>query len=111
MKRLGLCTLFLLAFAVTAYAVLAYGFLPLGSVVHPDMKVSFIAHRAGLFVDARLAGHADVDERVVNAPDRAEQADEWCRRRHGGEVGLAEFELAAVFINRAFERPGQQIVR
>lgn len=58
MKRLGLCALFLLALAVTAYAVLAYGFLPLGSVVHPDMKASFLAHRAGLYAHVFAAAIA-----------------------------------------------------
>ena len=49
MKRFGLCTLFFLAFGVAAYAVVAYGFLPLGSLVHPDMKVSFLTHQAGIY--------------------------------------------------------------
>ena len=35
-----------LCFGVAGYAVFVYGFLPLGSVVHPDMRVSFESHRA-----------------------------------------------------------------
>lgn len=49
MKLFGICGLFLLAFGVAGYAVLAYGFLPLGSLVHPDMKASFLTHRMGLY--------------------------------------------------------------
>ena len=49
MKRLGICTLFFLTFGVAAYAIVAYGFLPLGSLVHPDMKVSFLTHKTGIY--------------------------------------------------------------
>lgn len=49
MKVFGLCTLFLLALGVAAYAVFVYAFLPLGSVLHPDMKASFLAHRTGIY--------------------------------------------------------------
>ncbi|KGQ20586.1 putative membrane protein [Lysobacter dokdonensis DS-58] len=49
MKRFGICALFFLAFGVAGYAVFAYGFLPLGSLVHPDMKVSFAAHKVGIY--------------------------------------------------------------
>ena len=49
MKRLGTCSLFLLAFGVVAYAVFAYGFMPLGSLLHPDMKASFLTHTFGIY--------------------------------------------------------------
>jgi uncharacterized membrane protein len=49
MKLFGICSLFLLAFGVVAYAVLVYGFLPLGSLVHPDMKASFLTHKVGIY--------------------------------------------------------------
>jgi uncharacterized membrane protein len=49
MKLFGICSLFFLAFGVAAYAVFVYGFLPLGSVVHPDMKASFLTHKAGIY--------------------------------------------------------------
>lgn len=49
MKRFGLCTLFFLTFGVAAYAVIAYTLLPLGSLVHPDMKVVFLTHKAGIY--------------------------------------------------------------
>jgi uncharacterized membrane protein len=49
MKRFAFCSMFLLALGVAGYAVFVYGFLPLGSVLHPDMKASFLAHRAGIY--------------------------------------------------------------
>lgn len=49
MKLFGIASVFLLALGVVAYAVFAYGFLPLGSLLHPDMKASFLAHRTGIY--------------------------------------------------------------
>jgi uncharacterized membrane protein len=34
----------LLSFGVAAYAVVAYAFLPLGTVLHPDIRASFAVH-------------------------------------------------------------------
>ncbi|MEM7018617.1 MAG: DUF2306 domain-containing protein [Pseudomonadota bacterium] len=41
--------LFFLTFGVAGYAIYTYGFLPLGSVVHPDMKVNFQANALGIY--------------------------------------------------------------
>ncbi len=41
--------LFFLAFGVAGYAAYAYGILPLGSLVHPDMKVNFLVHSTGIY--------------------------------------------------------------
>lgn len=49
MKVFGIFSLFLLALGVAAYAVVAYGFLPLGSLVHPDMKATFLAHKVAIY--------------------------------------------------------------
>ena len=49
MKLFGAVWLYLLAFGVSAYAIFAYAFMPLGSLVHPDMKLNFLAHRAGIY--------------------------------------------------------------
>ena len=43
---------FLLAFGVAGYAAFVYGVLPLGSLVHPDMKANFIAHSTGIYIHA-----------------------------------------------------------
>jgi uncharacterized membrane protein len=41
--------LYVLALGVAGYAIVAYAFLPLGAVVHPDMKVNFLTHQAGIY--------------------------------------------------------------
>lgn len=43
---------YFLALGVAGYAVFAYGFLPLGALVHPDMKANFLAHSTGIYVHA-----------------------------------------------------------
>lgn len=49
MRRIGTGLLFFLAFGVAGYAAVVYGFLPLGSLVHPDMKTNFLVHPAGIY--------------------------------------------------------------
>ena len=39
----------LLSIGVAGYAVVVYGFLPLGSLVHPDMRVVFEANKLGIY--------------------------------------------------------------
>lgn len=41
--------LVLLSLGVVGYAVVVYGFLPLGSVLHPDMRATYEAHRVGIY--------------------------------------------------------------
>ncbi|MFZ5876093.1 MAG: DUF2306 domain-containing protein [Nitrospirota bacterium] len=49
---IGKGLLFFFAVGVSGYAVFAYGTLPLGSLVHPDMKANFLAHSAGIYTHA-----------------------------------------------------------
>ena len=49
MRLLGIVCLYIFALGVAGYAVFAYAFLPLGSLVHPDMKLNFLAHKAGIY--------------------------------------------------------------
>lgn len=49
MRAIGKGVLFFLAFGVAGYAVFAYCFLPLGSLVYPDMKANFLAHPVGIY--------------------------------------------------------------
>ena len=49
MKLFGTIWFYVLALGVAGYAVFTYGFMPLGSLVHPDMKLNFIVHRAGIY--------------------------------------------------------------
>lgn len=41
--------LYLLALSVTGYVIVVYGFMPLGALVHPDMKANFLAHTSGIY--------------------------------------------------------------
>jgi len=47
--------LYFLTFGVAGYAAFAYGILPLGSLVHPDMQASFLAHSTGIYTHAFAA--------------------------------------------------------
>ena len=40
---------YILAFGIAAYALFAYLLLPLGSLVHPDMKTNFQTHSFGIY--------------------------------------------------------------
>lgn len=44
MNRLAAATIALLSIAVAAYAVVAYTVLPIGAVIHPDLREAFLAH-------------------------------------------------------------------
>ncbi len=49
MRSISKGLLFFLSFGVAGYAAFAYGFLPLGSLVHPDMKANFLEHAFGIY--------------------------------------------------------------
>jgi hypothetical protein len=59
-----------------------------------------LADRAGDLVDADLAGAGDAGQRVVDAPDRAEQADEGRGGAHRGQQHLAELQLVQDAVQR-----------
>lgn len=44
MKRFLQAAVVFLSLGVSLYAAVAYGFLPLGALLHPDMKAAFLAH-------------------------------------------------------------------
>ena len=50
MRSAGFVLLLLLSLGVAVYAVTSYGLLPLGAVVHPDMRAAFEAHRLAIYV-------------------------------------------------------------
>jgi uncharacterized membrane protein len=50
MRRLSFGTVATLSLAVAAYAVVAYAFLPLGAAVHPDMRATFAAQKAAVYL-------------------------------------------------------------
>jgi uncharacterized membrane protein len=49
MRRAGFAALIVSSLAVSGYAVAVYGLLPLGAALHPDMRATFEAHRAGIY--------------------------------------------------------------
>ena len=49
MRSINQGLLYFLAFGVAGYAVFAYSVLPLGSLLHPDMKANFLAHTTGIY--------------------------------------------------------------
>jgi len=42
--------LYFLSIGVVAYAAIGYAVMPLGSLVHPDMKADFVAHPLGIYL-------------------------------------------------------------
>src|SRR6185503_6730972 len=71
-----------------------------------------LAHRPRHLVDRRLPGDADRGERVVDAPDRAEETDERSGRAYGGEEGEPGLQTVVDDIDRPVERhrePGIEI--
>jgi len=49
---------YVLSFGVAAYAAIGYGVMPLGSLVHPDMKADFVAHPLGVYLHVFAAAVA-----------------------------------------------------
>ena len=49
MRLTSFAALIVLSLGVAGYAVAVYGLLPLGAVVHPDMRAAFEANRAGIY--------------------------------------------------------------
>ena len=49
MKILGQVVVFILVVPIVAYSVYVYGFLGLGDMVHPEMKIAYEAHPVGIY--------------------------------------------------------------
>lgn len=49
MRLASFVALIFLSLGVAGYAIAVYGFLPLGSVVHPDMRATFETYRTGIY--------------------------------------------------------------
>jgi hypothetical protein len=58
MKRFGTICFYILALGISATAVYTYGFMPLGSRLPPDMKLNFLAHKAGIYTHVFAAAVA-----------------------------------------------------
>lgn len=58
MTRVAQGVLVLLSFGVALYAVLGYSLVPLGGLVHPDMRPGFVAHPAAVYLHVFAAALA-----------------------------------------------------
>ncbi len=58
MRSISSGLFYFLTFGVAGYAVFAYGVLPLGALVHPDMKANFLAHPVGIYTHVFAASVA-----------------------------------------------------
>src|SRR5690606_35574713 len=65
-------------------------------------------HRAGDLVERSPTGDADGDERVIDAPHRAEQTDEGGRAADRGEHGAAPFETCVFLVDDAAHGTGEE---
>lgn len=57
-STIGTSLLYVLCLGVAAYAMVGYGVMPLGSLVHPDMRAGFVAHPLGVNVHVFAAAVA-----------------------------------------------------
>jgi uncharacterized membrane protein len=102
MTLIGKYWLFFLSFGVAGYAVIAYGFLPLGSLVSPEMKVNFDNHVLFLYIHifasivALLLGPFQLSSRFRN---RYKQLHQWMGRIYL-LVGVLIGGLAALYISQ-----------
>jgi uncharacterized membrane protein len=55
---MGKALICFLSLGVAAYAALGYSVMPLGALVHPDMKADFVAHPAGVYLHVFAAALA-----------------------------------------------------
>ncbi|MCY1377543.1 hypothetical protein D9M69_651220 [compost metagenome] len=65
------------------------------------------AHRAGDLLDAETAAQPNAGERVVDAPDRAQQAHEGRGGAHGGQQHLAELQAMQHAVQRVAQHAGE----
>ncbi len=49
MRHAGFVTVVFLSLSIAGYAIGVYGFLPLGVILHPDMRATFELHRAAIY--------------------------------------------------------------
>jgi uncharacterized membrane protein len=58
MRFTGKLLLGFLSLGVAAYAAVGYGLMPIGALVHPDMKGGFVAHPVGVYLHVFAAAVA-----------------------------------------------------
>jgi uncharacterized membrane protein len=55
MRTVRNVTLYFLSLGIAAYAMFGYAAMPLGSLVHPDMRTGFVAHPIGVYLHVYAA--------------------------------------------------------
>lgn len=99
-KAIGTIALYFLALAVAAYAILAYALLPLGTGVHPDMRLTFHAHQVGIYTHvfasslALLTGPFQFSSRLRQ---RYRQVHRWMGRVYLG-IGVGLGGLSGLYM-------------
>ena len=58
MRSIGTALVYMLSLGVAVYAVMGYALMPVGSLVHPDMKAGFAEHPLGVYLHAFAAAVA-----------------------------------------------------
>jgi uncharacterized membrane protein len=114
MRSTGLALLYLLSLGVAAYGLIAYSIMPIGALVHPDMKANFVANRLGMYLHifaasvALIAGPFQFSTRLRRARPRLHR---WMGRAYlgagvlvGGLSGLyiAQFAFGGVIAQAGF---------
>lgn len=102
MRSMSQGLLFFLAFGVAGYAAFAYGILPLGSLVHPDMKANFLAHASGIYthvfasIVALLLGPLQFSARLRQ---QQKNLHRWLGRAYLG-IGVLMGGLSGLYISQ-----------
>jgi uncharacterized membrane protein len=112
MHSIAKALLHVLTFGVAAYVVLAYGFMPLGALVHPDMKAAFLTHATGIYLHAFAAVVALVlgpFQFSANIRQQRPVVHRWSGRLYL-TVGVLVGGLAGLYLSRhAFGGPVAQL--
>ena len=100
MRLAGYVALFFLSLGVVGYAVGVYGFLPLGALVHPEMRATFEAERVAIYAHifasavALAIGPVQFSTRIRR---RYQTVHRWLGRTYLG-VGVVVGGLAGLFV-------------
>ena len=70
-----------------------------------------LAHRARYFVNRDLAGTRHAGQRMVNTPNRAQQADKGRGGAHRGQQNLAKLQLAQTCVQGVAQHTGELLRR
>jgi uncharacterized membrane protein len=100
--------LYILSIGVAGYALFVYGFMPLGSLVHPDMREAFTAHPAAIYVHVFAASVALLIgpfQFAAGIRSNYPHIHRWCGRFYLG-IGVLAGGLAGLYMSRyAFGGP------